>query len=136
MLPFVVPRTTPPWIWPSNGKILRVPYQKFLILNTYGGFRHVYMTNSSYFYIRWVKAWGSMIFHWCFDYDGWWLTLHIFVLIPWVNWWLNILSLDVFWWHGHFLTHLSYHLPLISILSGSPLSTLFTLLINFSPFKG
>ena len=53
------------------------PLPKILNPITYGGFRHVYMTNCSYFYFQWLKAWGFVIFHWFFDFDGWWLTLHI-----------------------------------------------------------
>ena len=90
-------------------------------------FRHVYMTNCSYFYFRWLKAWGPIIFHWCFDYDGWWLNLHILLLIPWVNWWLNFLTLNAFLWYDHCWTHLSCHLSFRSLPSGLSLSTLFTL---------
>ena len=75
--PPIIPTTTPPWIWPSNGKILRSPYQNIWILSLMEVFRHVYMTNYSYIYFRWLKVWGSMIFPWCFDYDVWWLILPI-----------------------------------------------------------
>ena len=53
------------------------PYQNFLILTLMEVSRHVYMTNWSYIYFLWLKAWGSMIFHWWFDYDGWSLIFPI-----------------------------------------------------------
>ena len=87
----VVPATTYPWIWPSNGQILRGPYQIFWILPLMEVFRHVYMTNYSYIHFWWLKDWGSMIFHWCFGYDHWWLIFPIVFLISWVNWWLSCL---------------------------------------------
>jgi hypothetical protein len=76
--PFVVPITTCPWIWPYNGKIIRGSYQSFWILPLMEFFIHVYMTNYSYCYFRWLKAWSSMVFPWCFEYYGWWLILPIF----------------------------------------------------------
>ena len=123
----VVPTTTFPWIWPSNGKIIRGPFQNFWILPLMEVFRHVYMTNCCYFYFRWFVAWGFMIHYWCLDYDGWWLILPILFLISWFNWRLNFLTLNSFWWYVHCWTHLSYHLPFICLLSDSSLSTLFTL---------
>jgi hypothetical protein len=65
-------------------------------------------------------------FHWCFEYDGWWSTLPIFFLIPWVNWWFNIITINSSWWYDHCWIHLIWHLPLRNLLTGSP----------FSPFEG
>ena len=124
----VVPTTTSFWIWPSNGKILRGLYQNFWILTLMEVFRHVYMTNCSYIYFWWLKGWGSMIFHWRFGFDGWWLILPIlFWSHELIGVW-NFLNLDWFLWYVHFLTHLSHHLPFKSLSSGLPLSTIFTLL--------
>ena len=125
--PFSVPTTTSPWIWPYNMKIIRGPLQKFWILPLMDVFRHVYMTNYSYIYFWLLRASSSMILHWCFHYDGWWLIFPILFLISSVNCWLNFLTLDVFLWYVHFLTHLSYHIPFRCLPSGLPLSTLFTL---------
>ena len=65
-------------------------------------------------------------FNLCFEYDGWWLTFPVFYLIPWVNFWLNILTLTASWRYDHCWIHLVYHLPFKSLLTCSP----------FSPFKG
>ena len=66
-------------------------------------------------------------FNWYFEYDGWWLTLIIFHLIQWVNWWLNFFTFNSCWWYDHFWIILVYHLPIKSLPTNSPLSTLFTL---------
>ena len=76
----VLPTTTSTWIWPSNGKILRGPLQKFWILQLMEVFVHLYMTNCFYIYFRWLKARGSMIFHWLFYYDCWWFIFPILFL--------------------------------------------------------
>ena len=124
---YVVPKTTSPWIWPSNGQILRGTFQNFWIPILLEVFRHVYMTNCSYFYFQWLKVWSYVIFHWCFDYDDWWLIFPILFFIPWVNWWLNLITLNSFWLYVHCWTHLSYDAPLRSLLSGLHLPNLFTL---------
>ena len=45
--PLVVPMTMSPLILPSNRKILRGSILEILNPTTYGGFRHVHMTNCS-----------------------------------------------------------------------------------------
>ena len=69
--PHVVPTTSPPWIWPSNGQILRGLYQKFWILQLWRFFCYVYMTNYSYICFWWLKIWSCMIFYWCFSFGEW-----------------------------------------------------------------
>ena len=51
----VVPTTTPPLIWPSNGQILRGPYQKFLNPTLMEGFDYVNMTNCSYLLLSMIE---------------------------------------------------------------------------------
>jgi len=79
---FVVPTTTSPWIWPSNGKILRGPYQIFWILTLMEVLRHVYMTNFSYIYFRLLKVEGA----WSFLDDL------IMIVGDWYSW-------SSFWYH-------------------------------------
>ena len=124
---FVVPTTTSPWIWPYNDKIIRDPLRKLWILPFMGVLDlYIWLIAPSFPFDDW-KLEVLWSFIWCFHYDGWWLILPIFLLIPWVNWWLNVLTLNVFWWYDHCWTHLNYHLPFKSLLSGLSLSTLFTL---------
>ena len=79
------------------------------------------------FLFRWLKAWGYVIFHWCFDYDGWWLTLHIFFLShELIGGWIFLL-LESFWGYVHGCSHLSFYLSFRNLPNGLSLSTLFTL---------
>ena len=70
----------------------------------------------------WLGVRDDIIFHRCFEYDGWWLTLPIFYLSPWVNWWLNLLTWNASWWYDHCWNPLVCNFPLIILLTGSPFS--------------
>ena len=132
----VVPTTTPAWIWPSNGKILRGPYQNFWILILMEVFGYVYMTNCSYICFRWLKAWSCMIFYQCFDCDGWLLVYPVLFWYHELNGGWTLFLFDSFWWYVHWWTHLSLYLSFTSLPSGFSLLTLFTLPMTLSTFKG
>ena len=89
----VVPTRTLPWIWSSNGKILRGPYKKFWILHLWRVFGYVYMTNCSYFCFLWLNTWSCVIFlsMLCL----WWLVTDLTypLLIKWVIWWFILLAI-------------------------------------------
>ena len=101
MSPFVVPTTTPPLIWPSNGKIIRGPYQIFWILHLLEGFDYVNMTNCSYLLlpvIEDLKLCLLLSMLWI-----WWLAtglIYPFWYYKLFCGWIDLL-LDSFWWYVH-----------------------------------
>ena len=106
MSPFVVPTTTSPLILPSYGKILTGPFLNFWILLLMEVFSMyiwllapTLLTFDDLFW--WLRVEDDIIFHGCFVYDGWCFNLPIFYLIPWVNWWLNLLTRNASWWYYH-----------------------------------
>ena len=93
MSPFVVPTTTSPFIWPSNGKILSGPYQIFWVLHIWMVFGYVYMTNCSYLLllmIEGLKLYNLLSMLWL-----WWLVIDLNypILMSWVIWWLDLFGI-------------------------------------------
>lgn len=123
----VVPKTTPPCIRPSNGKIIRGPYQKFWILSLMEVF---------YMYI-WLTAptftpddWKVEVVWYFIDalalMNGNWYSLSSFWYHELIGGWIFLL-LDSFWWYVHDWTHLSLYLSFKRLPSGLSLFTLLTL---------
>ena len=107
--PNVVPTTTSPWIWPSNGKIVRGPLPKIWILSHYGGLwvHFLWLLLLSYrwgFFFRdddWFTWMTERVWWWDAPIMLWvnWLMViiaYIFYLILWHIWWLYSLFLVCF----------------------------------------
>lgn len=67
-----------------------------------------------------VDGWSCLSSLWSHDLIGGW----------------NLLTLNIFLWYGQYWTHLSYHVPLISLLNGVSLSPLFTLPMTLFTLQG
>ena len=127
MSPFVVPIKNLPLIWPSNGKIIRGPYQYFLNPTLIEGFDYVNMTDCSYLLllvIEDLKLYVLLSMLWL-----WWLVIDLiyhFWYYEFFGGWIYLL-LDSFWWYVHCWSLLSLYLSFRSLPSCLSLSTLFTL---------
>ena len=132
--PFVVPITTSPWIWPSNGKIIRGPLLNFWIL---------LLMEVLGMYILLIAPNFPLV---CFSFVVWepevmWsltialsnmvdVDLAYIYLTLYNNWWLYHISWNASWWNFHYWSHLICYFPLRSLLTGPPFQG------PFPPFEG
>ena len=122
MSPFLVPTTTSPWIWPSNGKIIRGPLPKFLIPTIFGGFQRCIYDYFSYIH---RFSFVSLMMIWSFITALVQLTDGEYFLFL-ICWTFDIivdyipLSWDASLWFSNLWFIWFYHLLLGSLLVGPP----------------
>ena len=124
----VVPKTTPPLIWPSNGKIIRGPYQIFFNPTLMEGFDYVNMTNCSNLLlpvIEYLKLCCLLSMLWL-----WWLPTGIifsfldiisYFVVEFNFYWIpfdGMFMIDLFWvstYPSEVFQLVSYWLPLFTL---------------------
>ena len=129
MSPFLVPTTTSPWIWPSNGKIIRGPLPKFLIPTIFGGFQRCIYDYFSYIH-RFSFVSRIMVWYFMDDFLNWLIVnISYFLYVDLLSLFMILfLLLGILLWFINFWVIWFYHGILGSLLASPPFKDPYTLL--------